>query len=565
MFSKTVISRISIVGVITACIIAACGFQFASNIENAFSDVFFRIKGNSLSTQPINIIEITNADIDKIGRWPWKRMWHAAMTKVLTDLGAKVIYFDVIFSEKADDVDDALFAEAIKASGKVYLPYIFSGKNYDNDSALYPIERFSSSVKNMGSMNIYPDMDGSIRRMPMVFLSGKGEASPHVVLRMASDYLGQKIDTAEIKNEKLILSGAPGRNAIVVPLIDHTNLLINWRGTWTKSFRHYDFLDVLAAFQKSADGEAPDMDLKVFKNSICLIGISAYGLYDIKPVPVESEYPGIGIIANALDTILSKSFMRVLPFWMGALIMVVISFLLVFILQGKNPVIENIFVAILVCGYLVASYLVFVCGYKLPVFTVLFSTLLNSVALGTYNFVCSNIEKKQLLKISITDGLTGLYNIRYAKMMLENEIQAVLHGMTKVFSIIMCDLDHFKRVNDTYGHQIGDLVLKETASVLKTSVRGSDIVARYGGEEMLVILRSTTLEYALEIGEKIRLNIQNKEIRDEKQRYPVTSSVGVSSYIKGDTLDSVIKRADEALYVAKEKGRNIVCTIQNKP
>src|SRR3989338_9183339 len=123
---------------------------------------------------------------------------------------------------------------------------------------------------------------------------------------------------------------------------------------------------------------------------------------------------------------------------------------------------------------------------------------------------------------------------------------------SKKFAIVMSDVDHFKHFNDTYGHQVGDLVLKSVASVLKNSVRALDVTARYGGEEMIVLLRGTPLDNALATAEKIRKNVETNQVKDEKNTYNVTISLGVASFKAGDDVDGMIKRADDALYKAKE-------------
>jgi diguanylate cyclase len=126
----------------------------------------------------------------------------------------------------------------------------------------------------------------------------------------------------------------------------------------------------------------------------------------------------------------------------------------------------------------------------------------------------------------------------------------------------MSDVDHFKHFNDTYGHQLGDLVLKDVANTLKSSVRSSDIAARYGGEEMVLLLRSASLKDGLNIAEKIRKAVENYELKDRNSSYKVTISLGVSIFKATDNADGVIKRADEALYKAKESGRNRVATLE---
>jgi diguanylate cyclase (GGDEF)-like protein/PAS domain S-box-containing protein len=165
--------------------------------------------------------------------------------------------------------------------------------------------------------------------------------------------------------------------------------------------------------------------------------------------------------------------------------------------------------------------------------------------------------KKELERITDLDKLTGLYNrrklddmaLRYYRNALENETP---------LAVILLDLDHFKNINDTYGHQAGDMVLSETGSILLRNLRRNDCVGRYGGEEFLILCESATLDDAKQIAEKIRIEMENHPFPDIGQ---VTSSLGAAILQNGDTLKDLIHRADTALYKAKNSGRNQVIGI----
>ena len=161
---------------------------------------------------------------------------------------------------------------------------------------------------------------------------------------------------------------------------------------------------------------------------------------------------------------------------------------------------------------------------------------------------------------SITDPLTNLYTRRYFEAQIDKEIQKCKENNTKLsLAILMFDLDKFKSVNDTFGHQAGDFVLVETANILKNTCRRSDILGRYGGEELLVLLFDTTPRVASLVAEKFRMAIHSNNYMFDNKKIPVTTSIGVtllSTY--DDSKEAAIKRADECLYVAKESGRNIV-------
>ena len=160
--------------------------------------------------------------------------------------------------------------------------------------------------------------------------------------------------------------------------------------------------------------------------------------------------------------------------------------------------------------------------------------------------------EQKLEKLATTDGLTGILN-RYAfNKFLEEEIyRAERYGTT--FSIILFDIDNFKKINDTFGHLTGDKVLKELARIVKKEIRKSDIFARWGGEEFIILLPNGN--NSVKVAEKIREKIKNHKFDTLSK---ITASFGVTSYKKGDTINSIIKRADQALYMAKEKGKNRV-------
>ncbi len=153
-----------------------------------------------------------------------------------------------------------------------------------------------------------------------------------------------------------------------------------------------------------------------------------------------------------------------------------------------------------------------------------------------------------------TDALTGLANRRQAEEHLARELRrAERYG--RVFSLVMVDIDHFKELNDRFGHQAGDAVLVELAQRLSGLVRASDTIARWGGEEFLLLAPETRLEDARRLAENVRGHVGDQVLAE---RFEVTVSLGVASYRPGDTVASLVARADAALYLAKRGGRNQV-------
>lgn len=161
--------------------------------------------------------------------------------------------------------------------------------------------------------------------------------------------------------------------------------------------------------------------------------------------------------------------------------------------------------------------------------------------------------------LATTDGLTGVFVRRHLLERLENEISRCKRFDLKL-SLLMIDIDFFKRFNDDYGHLVGDVVLKQTAQALRSSVREVDLVGRYGGEEFGVLLIETEESTAMAVAERIRRNIEQREYSAYDEKLKVTISVGCASLSKNaDDAASLVELADGALYRAKQKGRNRVC------
>jgi diguanylate cyclase (GGDEF)-like protein len=161
------------------------------------------------------------------------------------------------------------------------------------------------------------------------------------------------------------------------------------------------------------------------------------------------------------------------------------------------------------------------------------------------------------------DDLTGLWNHRIIVERLQQEVDRSRRERTPV-SVIVVDLDHFKSVNDTYGHPAGDLVLKEVAAIFQRSVRSYDWVGRYGGEEFLLILPGSGLTGARIRAENLRVAVQWAHIHDGHRAIPVTASFGVACGFPSH-YEALIQAADVALYRAKDNGRNCVIATEIEP
>jgi len=175
------------------------------------------------------------------------------------------------------------------------------------------------------------------------------------------------------------------------------------------------------------------------------------------------------------------------------------------------------------------------------------------------------IEKLKFL--AYFDELTRVYNRRGFLKETEKIFKAIIYKRKEIerrtgykipFSIIFLDIDDFKNINDKFGHKFGDLVLQKVAKILKRNLRDSDIVARWGGEEFVIVLIGCNLKSAYKIAEELRKKMEKTVMKHKKERINITASFGVVSYSNEKTIYDLIHKADKTMYKAKEQGKNTV-------
>lgn len=311
---------------------------------------------NARPVQPVNpeivIIEIADDTLKGLGRWPLPRDYHAALIRVLTESGCRLIVFDIMFSEQAK-ADDA-FAEAMRQSGKVLLPVAFRLEEKNNPLDTTPVsseilggvaETLAGSAAGMGQINIFIDIDGKVRRLPLVIRHGD-TLWPSLGFLAASISRGYSLEKMARRPGEVVLS-----NNFAVPVDSDCALWVNYPGPWTKSFRHFSYLDVLKAYAARQQGSASWLDLSVFKDKICFVGLTAAGTSDLRANPFDTVYPMIGAQASVCDSILRGAYIRRLPLVTRIVIALVIFLLALGICLKASPVL-----AFLYCGALAGVY-----------------------------------------------------------------------------------------------------------------------------------------------------------------------------------------------------------------
>ncbi len=260
----------------------------------------------NLKKEHIVHIDIDQKSLAEIGKWPFSRKVHADIVSKLSQAGVKQIVFDVLFQEENEKEGDLLFAKAMREAGTVFLPLSMEvpkrnpleQKMFLEPSRLdWPLALFRKEAVGMGFVDTVPDLDGSLRRIPL--LAKKGESwIPHLVLSIVLE--SQKIKEVSLKQNKIKIMRQSGKT-LEIPVDSRGFLIINWAGKWESSFPHISYSSVL-----NEDLES----LSFLRNAICFIGFTAPGTVDLFPSPVGPLTPAVGGLANATNTLLTQQWIQ---------------------------------------------------------------------------------------------------------------------------------------------------------------------------------------------------------------------------------------------------------------
>lgn len=519
--------------------------------------------------------------LDNYGEWPLTRDVYAKLVDYLEAQHPQSVAFDLMFvkSMKSLPQADLALVNSFKKYDNLYtamnfdnqpedlripptLPkklavnlknnggkVDFTAQTYTNCRSILPA--ILDATSNVGMINVSRAEDGILRRMP-VFLSYQGKFYPQLGLKVGLNYLKNRDNTVD--NNFVIDGNYLKLGNRKIYLDDNGNAILNWYG----SSGTYEYIPLYKLI-KIAKGEIKnEYD---FNNKIVYFGTTASSLFDIKTVPVSRIYPGVEVQATYVNNIIDNKFIKKMSKPVTVVAGVILALLTGLIIMN----ISSAFVSSLTS---LSLYVLYVLGayWSMKYFN-LWVDIVYPMLLALTAFISAYIVKyfitsrdfEHQYKLATTDGLTELYNHRYFQEQMKLNVEnSKRYG--NEFSMIILDIDFFKKFNDTYGHQSGDAVLRQVAQTLKRSVRATDIACRYGGEEMSIILPNTGKNVAHSTAEKIceRVSSNKFKLQGDKE-VSVTISLGVSTYPQdGQTPSELIEAADKRLYNAKNNGRNQV-------
>ena len=567
--------------------------DFMSSIENKTFDVRQKFLATYKKVNSdIVILSVDEESFEylagKYGEWPIPRDIYSDLVTYIEKHEPAAIAFDLLFvkSMKSKTDADNKLAKSIASYDNVFTAINFDDQSFDlrKPSDLPPtlkaelknfsditfsdytytncrviISQILESTDNIGHINLLRGSDGIAREMAP-FAVYKGEYYPHLALKVAMKYLekneGLKQNDFVIDKNRNLLIGSR-----VVPMNTNGSVLMNWYGqSGMVDGKTFTYVPMWKA-EKTMYEDAKLIPEGFFKNKIVYIGTSATSNYDLKSVPTGRIFPGVEIHTTFVNNILDNNFIKRISPLGDVLITLFLGMFIGFLVIKNQSTILSSILAILTsvlyiflattCMYFFNLWI----GVSIPILAI----FLVFVACYIFKYIVTSRDLEYTYALATTDGLTELYNHRYfQEQMTQNIETSKRYG--KSFSLIMIDIDFFKKFNDTYGHQSGDAVLRQVAQILKRNVRSTDVVCRYGGEEMSIILTQTAKEEALITAQKICKAVNSQPLRIVNgKEVNVTISLGVSTYPEnGETTQDMIKYADDCLYAAKEHGRNQV-------
>ncbi len=576
-------------------------------MENKTFDIRQRIISKDKQARK-DIVIITVDDpsyeflIEKYGDWPVPRNVHAQLVDFIQAQNPKYVAFDLLFIKSLKRIpgSDAEFIKIFDKYPNTYTSFNFD--DYDYELRKPPIidEKLSSKIKiesqnikikkytnhrsilqeivdrtqNIGHINTPKADDGYIRNVPLVINYPKynqdtleEEKDNHylyMTVKLAIDYL------KNYENEKITALVIDKNNNFVIgsrklPLTKHGDVILNWYGDTGQNdkttFEYISYWEVIKSIDALKQGKKSILPDDIFKDKVVYIGTSVFSLSDIKTVPTSRYLPGVELHATLLNNILDNSLIHKASMNYNILICTILSLAAIYTAFK----IRSVYISITMFVTLIGFFLYF-STFVMKEYNV-WSWIVVPLIFALFIFICSFIIKYLLksrdfeytYKLATTDGLTELYNHRFFQEQMKNKLEQAKKS-NGTFSLILLDIDFFKKFNDKYGHQAGDAVLRHVAKTIKSCVRSEDLVCRYGGEEMTIILNNTNYESAVKIATKICETIADKKYQlTPDLEVNVTVSLGVSTYPQnGKSPSEMIEYADQCLYKAKENGRNQV-------
>ena len=560
-------------------------FEVAENRTFDYRQSLKVLHKRPVPNKDIVVLAIDDASLemlwDKYGEWPIPRKVYADILNYVESQKPQAVIFDLLFikSMKAKTESDKALTDALNKYNNTYtamnfddlptdvrLPIALPEKievNLDNKSnidikkkyafqncrAILP-ELLNGNV-HIGMTNVIRNNDGIIRKVAPI-MAYQGKFYPYLTFEAGSNYLASD----NVKNFVIEKNGNLIIQDTSIPLTKEGEAILNWYGV-SGTHTIYPMYKLIHDMEGVSNPDKLD-----FKDKIVIIGTTAMALHDTKSVPIqEGVYPGVEVHATFFNNMLDNNFIHRTDMFADILIVVGVVGLVGLIVMLTTSTVFAVLSTILfgITYLFMAYYAMELFNIWIPVVIPIISIIIAFALSFLAKYLIKSRDFEHQYKLATIDGLTELYNHRYFQDTLRNQIE-ISKRYEQPFSLIIIDIDFFKKFNDTYGHQAGDAVLRQVAQTLKKNSRTTDFVCRYGGEEMSIILPNTSAEEALFNANRINKAVAEREFYvNATETSQVTISVGVATFPQdAETAQELIEVADKGLYYAKEHGRNQV-------
>lgn len=561
-------------------------FEVAENRTFDYRQSLQVIHKRPLPNKDIVVLAVDDASLEslweKYGEWPIPRNVYADLINYLEAQKPQSIIFDLMFIKSIRTSADAdrYLADTMNKFNNIY-----TGMNLDDhpSSLRLPIdlpERLALNIQNdsnvdftqksykncrpimsslidgkvnIGMTNVQRASDGILREITPIMMY-KDKYYPYLSFKAGADYIEQK------KAKDFVIDANSNLKVFdtKIPLTKDGNAILNWYGP---SGTHtiipmYEVINAMTGTNKSLNTKFD------FKDKVIIIGTTATALQDNKSVPIQNIiYPGVEVHATFFNNMLDNNFIRKTDAFTDIIIITsVIAIVGAIVMLSTSTLFASLSTILFGIAYLFISYyLMELYNLWIPVVMPVISIMAAFALSFLAKYLLKARDFEYQYKLATIDGLTELYNHRYFQDTLRKQID-IARRYNQAFSLIIIDIDFFKKFNDTYGHQAGDAVLRQVAKILKNNSRATDYVCRYGGEEMTIILPNTSAEDALFNANRICKAVAETPFHlTPVDKVNVTISLGVSTFPdNAQTPQDLIEWADKGLYYAKEHGRNQV-------
>ena len=568
--------------------------DFITKTENKTFDSRQAMLVNNKVKKPnkdIVLVTIDDASYEyltnKYGEWPLPRNVYADLINYLEAQNPTSISFDLMFvsSFKSNLGADNKLAQAMNSYDNILTGMNFDDMSYEVREPINLPARLQLTVDNksnvdfqdltftncrpilsqiinsntkIGILNIVRSSDGIVREFPAV-VKYQNDYYPNLAFLTALNYQS-KLDKKPYnsitidKKSNILVSNKK------IPMNKDGGLILNWYGhSQGQTYEHIPLYKLVKLMNGEKIKEQYD-----FENKIIFVGTTATSLADVKSIPISvagETYPGVEIYATFMNNFIDNNFIKKAGVGTNVVITLILALAVGAVVLLTNSTAIAVSTALIAAiGYSLLTYFIMMfANLWLDVVIPVVSIFIMFAVAYLVKYIIKSRDFEQQYKLATTDGLTELYNHRYFQDQMRMQI-ANCTRYNSEFSMIIIDIDHFKKFNDTYGHQAGDAVLKQVAQTLKTNTRATDIVCRYGGEEMSIILTNTDKEEAIKNAHRICKAVSDRVFKlSATQTTHVTISLGVSTFPQdGDSPQQIIEVADQGLYYAKEHGRNQV-------